>query len=90
MRLPYQPLHQLLEALDVAKHDSHVSDPVKHNANERKKHATVLNAKIIMVMVILLQLRNKSKLDCSITKSAVKASEKSKSLPLNQITVKKR
>lgn len=30
-----------------AKHDSHVSDPVKHNANERKKHATVLNAKVL-------------------------------------------
>lgn len=35
----------------VAKHDTHVSDPVKHNANERKKHATVLKARVILLQL---------------------------------------
>lgn len=35
-----------------AKHDSHVSDPVMHNANEQRKHATVLKAKVLACLLV--------------------------------------
>lgn len=35
-----------------AEHDSHVPDPVKHNANEQKKHATVLKAKVLACLLV--------------------------------------
>ncbi|KAM5575119.1 hypothetical protein ABKV19_014188 [Rosa sericea] len=68
----------------VAKHDSVFSDSINLTANEQKKLAPVLKAKGNAASA-----RNKSKLECTSTKDAVKASAKSKSLSLNQITGKR-
>ncbi|PQQ02144.1 protein WVD2-like 7 [Prunus yedoensis var. nudiflora] len=70
------PTPSVTSSSRAAQHDSLVSDPVKNDADKPKKHAPpVLKAKVNAALT-----RNKSKLDCRITKDAVKSLEKSKPL----------
>ncbi|CAL2235928.1 unnamed protein product [Prunus armeniaca] len=73
------PTPSITSSSRAAQHDSLVSDPVKNDADKPKKHTPpVLKAKVNAALP-----RNKSKLDCRITKDAVKSLEKSKPCPLH-------